>query len=485
MSFDEINPKDLTPMMKHWYSVKEKHPEKLVAYRMGDFYEFFYDDAVKISKLLGLTLTKRKVGDDSYPLAGIPHHAGNYLNNLVKAGQTVVIVEQLEDPSNVKGRIIKRGVVRILSPGTVTEADMLNSEENNYIASLVKNRKGYGVAFSDISTGEFVCADFSSKNQDPLEKLLSIFSQYDPVELILPEELKKDEKLFIYLTDLTEALIKTYKDYVFNYEEAYSLIKRHFQVSNLKGFGLEGHKSAIEAAGGLLSFLKETQRDVIPNIFKISLLQEKEILHLDYITQRNLELTTSLWEKGKDVSLFSIFNHTETPMGSRLLKKVILQPLTDIGRINERLNIVQKFKDDIFLRSDLREELSSVGDLERFINRVNYTNRTNARDLLNIKNSLENIPKIKKLLKEAEISETKRFLDDINDFQDIKKLIEDSIKSDAPTTVREGNIIKEGYNSDVDELRDTLNNGKTYLLNYENEQKKRLNLKSGLKIGHN
>lgn len=485
MSIDKINPKKLTPMMKHWYSVKKKHQNKLVAYRMGDFYEFFYSDAVEVSKLLGLTLTKRKVGDDSYPLAGIPHHAGNYLNNLVKAGQTVVIVEQLEDPSDVKGRIIKRGVVRIISPGTVTEADMLDSEKNNYIASLIKNKKGYGVAFSDISTGEFVCAEFSSKEKDPLEKLLSIFSQYDPVELILPEALKKDEKLYLYLTDLTEALIKTYKDYVFKYDEAYGLIKRHFNVSNLKGFGLEGHSMAIEASGGLLAFLKETQRDVIPNIFKINLFQENDTLHLDYITQRNLELTTSLWEKGRDATLYSIFNQTQTPMGSRLLKKVILQPLTNKERINERLNIVQKFKNDIFLRSDLRDQLNSVGDLERFINRISYTNRTNARDLLNIKNSLKNIPKIKDLLNSAQIPEIERFIEGINDFQEIKQLIKKSIKSDAPTTVKEGDLIRDGYNSEVDELRETLNNGKNYLLNYENKQKKRLNIKSGLKVGHN
>ena len=485
MSLKEINERSLTPMMKHWYAIKKKYPEHLCAYRMGDFYEFFYDDAERVSNLLGITLTKRKIGNDSYPLAGIPHHAGNYLNNLVNMGQTVVLVEQLEDPTTVKGRIVKRGVVRILSPGTITESGMLKSDENNYIASMIKDKKGYGVAFADISTGEFLATEFSIKEKDPEEKLLSVFSQYDPVEIIIPAELKRDERLFIFLTDLTEAIIKAYNDYVFNYEESYSLIKRHFNLSNLEGFGLERAEMTIQAAGGLLAFLKETQRDVIPNIFKINLIQEKNALHLDYVTQRNLELVTSLWERGKDTTLYSVFNHTHTPMGARLLKKIILQPLKDIEEINQRLNIVQKFKDDIFLRSDLRENLKIVGDLERYINRVSYKTRTNARDLLNIKNSLEIIPKIKILLEEAKIPEITKFLDKINNFNEIKSLIEVSIKEDSPTTVKDGGLIKDGFNDNIDELRDLLNNGKKYILQYEEEQKKRWNLTTGLKVRHN
>ncbi len=369
MSLEHINFKNLTPMLKHWYSVKTKYPTLICAYRMGDFFEFFYDDAEKISKLLGITLTKR----GEVPLAGIPHHsAKNYFNTLMNLGQTLVIVDQLEDPKTVKGRIVKRGVTRILSPGTVTEPTLLKANENNYIASIVKQRKGFGVAFADISTGEFVTTEFSSKLEDSQEKLLSIISQYDPVELIIPPELKQDERFFIILTDLTSAIIKTYQEYVFNYDEAYNIITRHFKISNLESFRLEGLEMAIQATGGLLAFLKETQRDIIPNIFKISVIQEKEILHLDYVTQRNLELIHSLWDKGKDATLYSVFNQTHTPMGARLLKKFILQPLVDIESINNRLNVVQKFKDDIFLRSDLQEELRVIGDLERFINKLNY-----------------------------------------------------------------------------------------------------------------
>ncbi len=486
MVLDDIDPKKLTPMMKHWWSIKQKYPDHLLAYRMGDFFEFFYDDAERISKLIGLTLTKRKIGNDSYPLAGVPHHAvTNHFTNLINQGQTIVIVDQLEDPATVKGRIVKRGVTRILSPGTVIDGNMLKSNDNNYIASLVKEKSGYGIAFADISTGEFLTTEFSSKDIDPLEKLLSIFSQYDPVELIIPSELKKDERLFLHITDLTKTIIKTYDDYVFNIEESYTLITRHFKISNLEGFGLEGFRLAIQSAGGLLAFLKETQRDIIPNIFKINMLHESKNLHLDYITQRNLELITSLWEKGKDSTLFSVFNQTHTPMGARLLKKIILQPLLNREEINRRLNIVQKFKDDIFLRSDLREELSYIGDLERFINRVNYTTRTNARDLINIKNSLGNLPKIRTLLEKAEIPEISQLLAIINDFKETRSLIEATIKEDSPITVKEGNIIKNGYNEKLDELRDIFNNGMTYILRYEEEQKKRWKLTSGLKVGHN
>ncbi len=490
MPIENIDAKKLTPMMKHWYSIRQKYDSVsngrfLIAYRMGDFYEFFFDDAIEVSRLLGITLTKRKIGKDSYPLAGIPHHAGNYLNNLVNMGETVVLVEQLEDPATVKGRIVKRGVVRILSPGTVTESSMLKSDENNYIASMVKEKQGFGVSFADISTGEFVTTQFSIKDKDPEEKLLSVFSQYDPVEIIIPSELKRDERLFIFLTDLTEAIIKTHDDYAFNYDEASTLIKRHFNLSNLEGFGLENDDMAVQAAGGLLAFLKETQRDIIPNIFKINLIKEKNILHLDYITQRNLELITSLWERGKDTTLYSVFNHTHTPMGARLLKKIITQPLMDIKEINQRLNIVQKFKDDIFLRTDLRENLITVGDLERFVNRINYKTRTNARDLLNIRNSLEILPQMISLLEKANIPEISEFLEKINSFDGIKGLIEVSIKEDASIKIKEGNLIKEGFNEKVDELRDILNNGKKYVMQYEEEQKKRWKLSTGLKVKHN
>lgn len=479
----EINEKKLTPMLKHWYSIRKRFPsDYLISYRMGDFFEFFYDDAERISKLLGITLTKR--GD--VPLAGIPHHSGhNYFNNLINLNQTVVIVDQLEDPATVKGRIVKRGVTRILSPGTIIEPNMLNANRNNYLASMIKERTGFAVAFTDISTGEFATVEFSTKEENPQERLLSIFSQYDPAELIIPQELKQDERFFLILTDLTDAIIKTYEEYVFNYDEAYTLLTRHFKVSNLEGFGLEGKKLAIQAAGGLLAFLKETQRDIVPNIFKINVIQEKNILHLDYITQRNLELIHSLWEKGKDFTLYSVFSHTHTPMGARLLRKFILQPLTDINQINDRLKIVQKFKDDIFLRSDLREELKLLGDLERIINKLNYSGRTNARDLINIKHSLEKIPKIKEILVKADIPEISQFMENIKPFNKVKDLIENTIKENPPTTIREGNIVKDGFNEEVDKLRDILNNGKKYVLKYEEEQRKRWNLTSGFKVGFN
>ena len=485
MPFEDIKFKELTPMMQHWYSVKKKYPDTILAYRMGDFYEFFYDDAVRVSNLLGITLTKRKIGSDSYPLAGIPHHAGSYLNNLINLGETVVLVEQLEDPATVKGRIVKRGVVRILSPGTVIEPDMLKSNENNYICSIVKERKGFGIAFADLSTGEFVTTEFFKSEQDPLEKILSIFSQYNPVEVIVPTELKKDEHLFLLLTDLNDALIKSYEDYVFNYDEAQDLIKRHFNISNLNSFDLENCEMAVQASGGLLAFLKETQRDVIPNLFKINLIREEKVLHLDYITQRNLELVSSLWEKGKDTTLYSIFNQTHTPMGARLLKKIILQPLTDINEINQRINIVQKFKDDVFLRSELREELKVIGDLERFVNRINYSRNSNARDLINLKNSLEKIPIIKKILEKSKIPEVSKFIDTIDDFREARSVIEVSIKDDAPPTVKEGHLIKAGFNEKIDKLRDILQNGKNYVLDYEKQQRNRWKVNSGFKVGHN
>ncbi|MFX1237653.1 MAG: DNA mismatch repair protein MutS [Promethearchaeota archaeon] len=486
MTLEDIDVEELTPMMKHWYSVKQKYPEHLLAYRMGDFFEFFYDDAVKISELIGITLTKRKLGNSSYPLAGIPHHSvSNHFNNLIRQGQTLVIVEQLEDPTTVKGRIVKRGVTRILSPGTVIDSSMLKLDRNNYISSMIKRKNGYGVAFADLSTGEFFTKEFSTKEHDPLEKLLSTISQYDPVELVIPTEFKKEEKVLLILNDLINAVIKTYDDLHFDLDEATEIILQHFSLSNLNGFGLEKFPLAVQAAGGLLTFLKETQLDIIPNIFKIVLIQDSNHLHLDYVTQRNLELVSSLWDKGKDTSLYSVFNKTHTPMGARLLKRIMLQPLADIDEIKQRLNIVEVFKNDIFLRTELREQLQVIGDLERYVNRINYTARSNARDLLNIKESLEIIPKIKEVIKKAKIPEISSFMEGINDFEPIKSLIEVSIHEDPPLTIKEGNIIKTGFNEKVDELRDVLNNGIQYVLDYEEKLKDKWNLNSGLKINHN
>ena len=485
-SFKELNPSKLTPMMRHWYDVKKKYPNQLVAYRMGDFFEFFYDDAIRISKLLGITLTRRTFGGkDSYPLAGIPHHSGNYLKNLVNLGETVVIVEQLEDPADARGRIVKRGVVRIFSPGTIIESDMLKTNENNYISSIVKGKKGFGIAFADLSTGEFSTTQFESKEGIAEEDLLAIFSRYSPVELIIPSNLYQDEEFIIKVKDISNCIVKEFQDYVFEFDNSYSIITKHFNLSNLEPFDLEDLQMAIQASGGLLAFLKETQRDVIPNIFQIKAIKEKDVLNLDYSTQRNLELSRNIRDRGKDATLFSIFNHTQTPMGGRLLAKIIVEPLTNREQINQRLDIVQKFKDDVFLRSDLRDKLEKMGDLERIINKVNYSRSTNARDLLNLKNSLELIPEIIALLKKGKSPELESFLKNIKDFSKIRDLVEVSIAEHPPTTIKEGGIIKEGYNETVDEYRNIINNGKNWMLKFEKSLKRRFAMQTGIKVSHN
>jgi len=485
-SFKELNPSKLTPMMRHWYDVKKKYPNQLVAYRMGDFFEFFYDDAIRISKLLGITLTRRTFGGkDSYPLAGIPHLSKNYLKNLVNLGETVVIVEQLEDPADARGRIVKRGVVRIFSPGTIIESDMLKTNENNYISSIVKGKKGFGIAFADLSTGEFSTTQFESREGIAEEDLLAIFSRYSPVELIVPSNLYQDEDFIIKIKDISKCIVKEFQDYVFEYENGYSIIIKHFNLSNLESFDLEYLQMAVQASGGLLAFLKETQRDVIPNIFQIKVIKQKEVLNLDYSTQRNLELLRNIRDRGKDATLFSIFNYTQTPMGGRLLAKIIVEPLTNRDQINQRLDIVQKFKDDVFLRSDLRDKLEKMGDLERIINKVNYSRSTNARDLLNLKNSLEIIPEIIALLKKGKSPELESFLKNIKDFSKIRDLVEVSIAEHPPTTIKEGGIIKEGYNETVDEYRNIINNGKNWMLKFEKSLKRRFAMQTGIKVSHN
>jgi len=314
---------------------------------------------------------------------------------------------------------------------------------------------------------------------------LAHFSRYNPVELILPSELYQDENFIIYIKDISTCIVKEYDDYAFEYEQSYSTITKHFNLTNLESFDLENLQFAISASGGLLFFLKETQKDVIPNIFQIKLISQKEILNLDYSTISNLELLKNLRDRGKDATLFSIFNHTQTPMGARLLRKIIVEPLTNKDEINLRLDIVQKFKQDVFLRSDLRDKLNQMGDLERIVNKINYSRSANGRDLINLKNSLDVIPEVVELLKKGKSSELTNLVSKIDGFTDIRSLISNSIAENPPTTVTDGGIIREGYNEKVDEYRHIINNGKKWMLQYEKGIKRRFAMQTGIKVSHN
>lgn len=482
----QLNRETLPDMMRHWYDVKSKHPDHLIAYRMGDFYEFFYSDAIRIHKLLGLTLTRRGSGPNRHPLAGIPHKATQHFKSLLKLGETVVVVEQLEDPKEAKGRIVKRGVVQILSPGVIIDDSLLDARNNNYLVSVTMVGKKYGIAFIDLSCGDFFCTEVTVKKENHMN-LFSVISRFDPVECILPDFLYRSSEFIESFQDslIHEIIIKQYNHYAFQYENAYQSLISHFDTKNLEGYGIEGMNSAISAAGALMAFLKETQKTVLSNILSIRRYIKEDIMFLDSNTQKNLEIIRNLNDGTQFGTLISIIDKTETPMGSRLLKKMILQPLVVQEKIRERLSMVELFKDDALLRNDLREFLSEIGDLERIISRINYSRTANARDLINLKTSLKIIPSLQHILSESSNQAVNTLIQSLNDYSEVIDLIERSIREEPPTTVTEGEIIADNYDPRVDEMRDILKNGKNWMMEFEEEQKKKLGISSGLKIGFN
>ncbi|MHA1585604.1 MAG: DNA mismatch repair protein MutS, partial [Promethearchaeota archaeon] len=477
-------------MMQHWYSIRKKYPEDyLLAYRMGDFYEFFFQDAINVSKLLGLTLTKRGSGPSRHPLAGIPHKATQHFKTLVSHGQTVIIVEQLEKPSDAKkaNRIVKRGVVRILTPGTIIDDDLLESTSANYICSIFREKKNFGVAFIDVSSADFFATEFYGKNAQ--RRIWAFITQFSPVECVLPNDIFTDLPFMQDLRENISVILKEQSQYQFIYQNAYDALNKQLKVVNLKGFDLEDKPLAISAAGGLLSFIHEAQKSkILNNIHRIRCIYEDRYMFLDITSQKNLELLRNQSDGGTFGSLFSVLDTTQSPMGTRLLKEYIVQPLIQKKTIDQRLERVQYFIDNYEIRADLREYLKQIGDISRLISRVNYSSTVNARNLLQIKNGLEMIHEIRALFP-AEIDsipvELSSLISFLRDFSEIIELIGRAIHETPPTTITEGSIIKDGYNEQVDEYRDILHNGKKWILKFEEQEKARLGIGNGLKISYN
>ncbi len=475
---------ELPEMLKHWVQIKQQYPDYILAYRVGDFLEFMYDDAVKVSEKIGLTLTRRGSDPNKYALAGIPYKAKHQLKHLIKQGETVVIVDHMEDPSIARDlkRLVKRGVTQILSPGTVIDDELLSPKKNNYLVSISKTKDIFGIAFIDISSGDFFCTDFKGTNG--LDDLFSFISRFEPVEAILPENLFKDTEFTAKLKDVCNLTVKQYDHFAFQLDNAKKTLLEHFQTQNLEGYGIFDIDTAICSAGALLSFLGETQKTVLPNITKISHYIQKEIMHLDVATQRNLEILRSLRDGTEYGTLISVINRTKTPMGNRMMRKLIVQPLLSRQKIEDRLDVVSVFKTDTLLRNDIREYLSQLGDIERIISRINYIRTANARNLMNLKDALTILPSIAHLLGGID-SKPLQYLLNFHDYSHQIQMIEVAIMEDPPTTIMEGGIIKEGFDSRVDELRTILKSGKDWVLKYENELKNQLGASVGIKIGFN
>ena len=461
-----------TPLMKQYYTIKGKYPGAILLFRVGDFYETFGEDAITASKVLNITLTKRANGSASeVALAGFPHHAlDTYLPKLVRAGKRVAICDQLEDPKSVKG-IVKRGVTELVTPGVSYNDNVLDVKKNNYLCSIFYSKNGAGVAFLDISTGEFLIAE--GENQY-IDKLLQGFS---PSEVIFSKQQREE------FEGRHGQEFNTYylEDWVFTQEFGYEKLINHFKTKNLKGFGVEGMIQAITAAGAALHYLDETEHKEVQHISSISRIEEENFVWLDKFTIRNLELVYPQHESG--VPLIDILDFTDTPMGGRLLRKWMLLPLKEAVAIQERLTVVQGLKDQEEISAELSQNLKQIGDLERLISKV-AARRINPREINQLKRALFNIEPIQQALKTSNIQELRQLGDQLNLCVELRDKIEKEIATDPPLVTNQGNMFNNGVHEELDELRAIAFSGKDYLVQIQQRETEKTGIPK-IKIAYN
>nr|WP_321354720.1 DNA mismatch repair protein MutS [uncultured Draconibacterium sp.] len=458
--------------MKQYYTIKDKHPDAVLLFRVGDFYETFGEDAIKAAEILGITLTRRANGSASYvELAGFPHHAlDTYLPKLVRAGQRVAICEQLEDPKMTK-KIVKRGITELVTPGVSINDNILENRENNFLASVHFDKKRAGIAFLDISTGEFLSAEGSFEY---IDKLLNSFQ---PKEVLFQRGRGKEfNELFG-----TKFYTFNLEDWVYTDDAANDRLTRHFETSSLKGFGVHNMQLGIIAAGAILHYLDITQHQKLSHISGLSRIEEEHYVWLDRFTIRNLELFAPIQESGK--ALINVIDKTITPMGARLLKRWMALPLKDIDPINERLEVVELFLKDPDTKENLEEHLRQMGDLERLISKV-AVGRINPREVMQVKNALNAIVRIKAACADVENTALNRFAEQLNPCDLIRERIEKQIVADPPTAVNKGKVIAEGVSEELDDLRKIAYSGKDYLAQIQKRESEKHGIPS-LKISFN
>ena len=458
--------------MKQYNAIKAKHPGALLLFRVGDFYETFGSDAVKASKILDIILTKRANGAASeIELAGFPHHAlDTYLPKLVRAGERVAICDQLEDPKLVKG-IVKRGVTELVTPGLSYHDNVLDRKSNNYLVSVYFGPNEVGVAFLDVSTGEFM---ISSGSTEYIQKLLQSFK---PAEMIIS---KDSRKKFATLID-EELITFCLEDWIYTFDYGYEKLTRHFQTNSLKGFGIEELQEAIVAAGAILHYLEETEHREVSHISTVSRIDENKYVWLDKFTIRNLELIASQQEKG--VPLLDILDHTVTPMGSRMMKKWIVLPLKTMDDIESRLRMVQFFVSNQDLNDRILENLKHISDLERLISKV-AVGRVNPREMLQLKKALDYTAPVKEMLTQSHSEDLKLLADRLDLCEMLVTKIGSELKEDAPLLTNQGGMIQEGIHHELDELRNISFSGKDYLMQIREREVKNTGIPS-LKIAYN
>lgn len=466
-------------MLKQYVEIKKEYPDSILFFRLGDFYEMFYDDAKIASKVLGIALTSRnKSGKNPVPLCGVPHHSAEpYLAKLLNAGLKVAVCEQVEDPKTAKG-VVKRKVVRVLTPGAIIDTEKLDSKSNNYLASVYVNNNSYGFAYTDISTGAFRTSSFNS-----LEALVDEISQIEPKELLIQDDDSRGNVSKTVFTNSNNPLITELDSWIWDVDRSKEVLLDHLSTKTLEPYGLEDHPDSISASGALIQYLKDTQMEEMPPLDEPSYYEKSDYLLIDDATKRNLELLKNIRGDSEEGTLVWVLDETMTAMGARLLKFWISNPLINKKEIEIRLDAVQDFKNKPRLKSDLRAVLKDISDIERLIGRI-CTTSGRPRDLGALRDSSSNITEIKDKLNETDAKILKQIGSGIDDLGDIRAMLEDVLVDEPPVSSRDGGIIKEGVNAELDELRSIRRDGKKWIAELESKEKESTGI-SSLKIGYN
>lgn len=468
-------------MMKQYLEIKEKHKEAILFFRLGDFYEMFFEDAILASKELEITLTGRVGGqEEKIPMCGVPFHAADgYIAKLVEKGYRVAICEQVEDPKTVKG-IVKREVVRVITPGTIIENQILKEKQNNYLVSIGLQDEEYGLAVVDVSTGQFLVTSFNTKEEG---KLLDEIDRVQPVECVLQECLISNKELTNNLNRKGIKSITSYPNWAFKEVNAAEILTKHFGIYSVDSLGLGKSPALVGTAGAIIDYLLETQKSGLTHINRLETYSPQQFMILDNSTRRNLELTRTLREGTVKGTLLGVLDNTLTAMGGRLLKSWVEQPLRTLETISDRNRSIEELITSPALRHDLRINLKEVYDLERIISRVAFGS-ANAKDLMALKQSLAKLPDLKLILTEANHTYLKNLGMEINPLEKITTLLEQAILDNPVFSLREGGIIKDGYNKELDQLRLAQKEGKSWIANLELKEKEKTGIKS-LKVGYN
>ena len=483
---------EFSPMMQHYLKTKEEYSDCILFYRLGDFYEMFFDDAITVSRELEITLTGKDCGQaERAPMAGIPFHAAEgYIARLISKGYKVAICEQMEDPKEAKG-IVKREVIRVVTPGTVIESNLLEEKKNNYIMSIYKTGIYYGLGVCDVSTGDFYATQICENNN--FSKLLDEISRYSPSEVIVNKMMFETKSELSKIQERFKVYVSLEKEENFN-DETEHLLQMYNVVSDKSKDGkkisnkeqmqeIDSKNLMVPAINALITYLTETQKTNLEHINTIKIYNITQYMSLDINARRNLELTEKMRDKSKKGTLLWVLDKTSTSMGGRLLRRWINDPLIDVKEINKRLDSVKELKNSIILKGDIIDSLKKVYDIERLAGKIAYGN-ANGRDLISLKNSVKQLPEVKEILSKTESGMLRELYEELDVLEDVYELIEKSIVEEPPISVKEGGIIKLGYDPEIDQLKKATTEGKTWIVQLEAKEREATGIK-GLKVGFN